>query len=530
MAFFTLPFLVFISAVFILYFLAPKKLQWVVLLAASYLYIWLNSEKLLLVHMVTVFVTYGIGHWIYAVNQSGKERIQSGTELTPAEKKSLKAAVKKKAKRILLLGVFLDLGVLLYLKYFNFFASNANILLSRLGVRMPTIRILLPIGISFYTLQALAYMIDIYRGKVVPDKNPGHFMLFMSFFPQIVQGPIARYNQLAHQLTEPHVLDYKRFTFGVQMIMWGFFKKLVIAERIAIPTDYIFSHWKSYTGGMAFIGAVFYGLQVYADFSGGMDIARGVSQILGIELELNFRQPYFSTSIEEFWRRWHITLGGWMRDYIFYPLSLSKLFTNLSKRARKVFGDFIGKRLPSFLAMFIVYFLVGFWHGAEWKYIGYGVWNGVFIVSGILLAEKYEQAKQKLGIRNESVSWKLFQILRTFIICSYGRFFSRAPGFLAAVRMMRATFVHWKDLSFMTDGSLLNIGLDTANWVVLIVALIILFAVDFLHERNIEIREGISRQHIIFRWAIFYAAFFAILIFGIWGPQYDSAKFIYEQF
>ncbi len=531
MSFVSLPFIIFITITVAIYFLLPKRFQWLVLLVSSYVFFWLNSEWLLFILLGTTIVTFLTAHWISRLYATGKQYVKDHAEtLSRQEKREYDGKLKKKAKRILLCGVIIVLGLLLFLKYFNFFAENANVFLKYANVKMPKLNLLLPIGISFYTLQAIAYMVDVYRGKYEADTNVVKFMLFMSYFPQIIQGPIARFDQLAHQLYEKHSFDYKRFTFGIQLIIWGWMKKVIVADRIAIPANYIFDNHSQYTGLMVFLGAAFYGFQVYADFSGGMDIARGVSQIFGIELELNFKQPYFSKSIEEFWRRWHITLGSWMRDYVFYPLSLSKLFGKLSKKTRKIFGPFLGKRLPSLLSMFIVYFLVGFWHGPTWKYIIYGVWNGVFIMSGILLVEVYSKCRKKCGIAEDDVSWKVFQIFRTFIIITLGRFFSRASGGKVALAMMTSMTKKWYDFSFLVDGSLFKLGLDNANWILLIVALVVMFAVDCIHEKNISIRETIAKQNIVFRWTIYYAALVLIWIFGMYGPGYDSAGFIYGQF
>jgi D-alanyl-lipoteichoic acid acyltransferase DltB (MBOAT superfamily) len=269
---------------------------------------------------------------------------------------------------------------------------------------------------------------------------------------------------------------------------------------------------------------------VYADFQGGMDIARGFSQIVGIDLDLNFRQPYFSHSIEDFWRRWHITLGSFMRDYVFYPLSLSKTFTTIGRVSRKILGDFVGKRLPPILAMFIVYFLVGFWHGPDWKYIAYGVWNGIFLVMGILLPERYAAWADHFHINRESFSWRAFQIVRTFCICSLGRLFSRGNGLRAALHMFASIGQGWQDLSFLFDGTLKTFGLDTANWLLLALFVCILFLVDFLHERGVHIREAIDGQHVVFRWAVYLAAIMAVVIFGSYGTGFKSVSFIYEQF
>lgn len=533
MTFFSLPFFIFVVALTLVYFLAPKRFQWYVLLLASYLFYWYNSAWLLFVLIGTSLFTFLIGLWIQKTSDAGKDWLKvHSTKLSQEEKKSVKETTKKKAKRILQFGILIDLGALLFLKYFNFFGDNINSLLSFAGTQtaIPYLNLLLPLGISFYTLQAIAYMTDVYRGTVQADRNPAKFMLFMSFFPQIVQGPIARYDQLAHQLYEGHQFDYERGCFGCQLILWGLIKKLVIAEHLAIPVNQLFGHYTQYTGGILFLGALLYGLQVYTDFSGGMDIARGVAEILGIKLELNFNQPYYSTSIEDFWRRWHMTMGHWMRDYIFYPLTLSKSFTNLGRKSRNLLGQFAGKRLPAFVAMFIVYFAVGFWHGADWKYIVYGLWNGIFIMSGILLENVYHRARRLCGIEETAVTWKLFRILRTLVLVSFGRFFSRAKDLSAALKMFSRTLKDWQDITFLTNGSLIKLGLDTANWILLCLTILLLFYVDSAHEKGISLRQAFARQPLVFRWTIYIGAVLFILIFGCYGPEYNAANFIYEQF
>lgn len=529
MAFVSLPFAVFVTVVVAAYFLCPMKYRWMVLLIASYAYFWINSEWLLLIMMASTVATYATARVIFAMNGRAKQYLTDhSAEMNAQERKAYKNSTKKKTKYVLLLGICIDLGILLVLKYFNFFADISNSVLRHVGIVIPRARFLLPIGISFYTLQAIAYMTDIYRNKYEPDRNLGKFMLYMSYFPQIVQGPIARHPHLANQLYEGHAFDFERMKFGLQLILWGFFKKLMIADRIAIPVNEIFDNYSAYRGWMYFLGAVFYGIQVYTDFSGGMDIARGISQILGIELELNFKQPYFARSIEEFWRRWHITLGAWMREYVFYPLSLSKSFGKLGKASRKVFGTFVGKRLPAFLAMFIVYFLVGLWHGAEMKYMAYGVWNGVFIVAGILLAEVYDRLRTRYGIDSESAAWKAFQMARTFALVSVGRLFSRADNMMIAMQMMGSMVTKCYDLSAIK--SIYRLGLGPSNWLILLAAIAVLFAVDYLHERNVRIREKISEMPTVLRWGLYYAAIIALLVFGVYGPSYDAKSFIYEQF
>lgn len=533
MTFVSLTFFIFVAAVTLVYFLVPKGFRWAVLLAGSYVFYWLNSKWLALVLLGTTLVTYLIGLWIQRVQDGRKAYMDAHkAEMDREARKAYKTATKKTTRRILILGVAVTLAPLLYLKYGNFFVSNANALLSWLKVekQFEQLGLLLPLGISFYTLQAIAYLTDIYRGKATADRNPAKFALFMSFFPQIVQGPIPRHGQLAKQLYEGHEFDYTRMCHGAQLMVWGLFKKIVIGERIAIPVNALFDGYSSYTGPILFFAAMMYGLQVYADFSGGMDIARGVAQILGIELELNFRQPYFSSSVEEFWRRWHMTMGNWMRDYVFYPLSMSKAFTTFGQKSRKLLGQYVGKRLPPFCAMFIVYILVGLWHGAAWNYVVFGLWNGVFIMLGILMDGLHDKARRLLRIQEETITWRIFRIVRTFVVISFGRYFSRGNSLGDALDMIGCSFKNWRDITFLTDGKLLKLGLDTANWVVLAIFLLVLLYVDLVHERDISFREVIDRQNIIFRWLIYIGAVLVILVFGMYGPQYDAASFIYQGF
>ncbi len=532
MKFVSLVFLAFVMLVCITYFIVPKKKRWIVLLVSSYLFYWLNSGYLVAIIASVTIITFVIALWIEKKSTLAAEYLkQHKEEMSSADKKQHKIKTTKVKKRILMIGVVLVIGDLLFFKYFNFFSSNVGSLLNlfKIKVKVPYLSLILPLGISFYSLQAIAYMVDIYRGKYKADRNIFKFALFMSFFPQIVQGPIARYDQLAKQLYEGHKFDFMRLKHGSQLILWGFMKKLILADRLGVLVDTIFNNQAEYHGVILLIGAIGYGLQVYADFSAGMDIARGVSQILGVELELNFKQPYFAKSIEEFWRRWHITLGGWMRDYIFYPLSLSKKFGTLGKKARKIFGDYIGKKLPSFLAMFIVYLLVGFWHGSSWKYVAYGIWNGVIITSGILLAPVYAKGLKVCHINGESAGWKFFMMLRTFFLCSLGRFFSRAVSFKIAITMMAHTFDNF-NIHVLFDKTLLKLGLDWKDMLVTLIMILVLFLVDVAHERGVHIRETISAKPMLIRWVIYWIALFAVIIIGMYGPAYDSSAFIYQQF
>lgn len=522
--------LVIILAVF--YFIVPDRCKWVVLLLGSYVFYAFSGIKLLAFLIFTTGVTFIGGLFLGKINQAHTQYLEEYKgKLTREEKKDLKSKVTAKKKRVVAVVVIVNLGILIFLKYFNFIAENINAVLGRIGVgrSIPMLRLLLPLGISFYTLQSIAYIVDLYRGKYQPDRNFFKFSLFMSFFPQIVQGPIARYDQLAHQLYEPHKFEYNRVAQGCQLILWGFMKKLLLADRLAVPVNLIFDNPYSFDGFLLFFAAAGYGLQVYADFSGGIDIARGVAQILGIDMVSNFERPYFARSISEFWRRWHITLGSWMRDYVFYPLSLSKGFATLGKRTRKIFGNYIGKKLPTFLSMFIVFLLVGVWHGSSWKYVAYGIWNGVIIVSTILLEPFYEKFLKKYGIRTECFSWRFFQMARTFLLCSFGRFFPRAGSFKAALSMIKRTVTKVNPWVFF-DGSFLNLGLSYKDYYVVFIFIIVLLAVGILQEKGIHIREKIAEQNLYFRWMIYIGAVIVVLIYGQYGVGYTVGEFIYQQF
>lgn len=531
MAFVSFAFIGFMAIVAALYFVFPQKARWIVLLIASYVFFWVNSEWLILALFAQTLGTFLFGLWIQRIeDRDAPELAKLMAEKNREAAKNLKIATRARKRRVLIAGIIFNLGALGSLKYFDFFSENANALLSLIGIQIPHLGILVPIGLSFYSLQAISYLIDLRRNKMEADRNLFHFMLFMSYFPQIVQGPIPRYHQLAHQLYEGHSFDYQRLCYGAQLILWGFMKKLVLADRIAIPVNQLFDNWTSYDGLILFIAAAGYGLQVYADFSGGIDIARGFSQVLGIELEQNFRQPYFSKSVTEFWRRWHITLGAWMRDYVFYPLSMSKVLTGFGKIAGKVVGSKTGRRLAPCIATFLVFFCVGLWHGPRWTYVGYGIWNGIFLSLATVLPEFYAFLKRKLHINDESKPWHVFQMFRTFIIAAISRFFPRATTLSQALGMFSSMLLGWNNISFITDGTLLNIGLDVANWVIVIAMIVIMFVVGVIHERNISIREVLSRQILIVRWTVYLAAILIVLVFGVYGTEYDAAAFIYQQF
>jgi alginate O-acetyltransferase complex protein AlgI len=353
MSFASLPFVGLVTAGVVLYYLVPKRAQWVVLLLASMVFYLVGGVKSAVWLVLVAGLTWLAGLLLEKQNAR------------PAPDKAAKTAVRRAKKRICAACLVLCFGLLYLMKYWNFTASA---LPSALGDKLPRWDFVVPLGLSYFIFQSVGYVIDVYRGKLSAQKNPLKYGLFVSFFPQMVQGPISRYDQLAPQLLAERSLDWRDLKFGIQLCLWGYFKKLVIADRAAVLVNAVITENCPYGGAVIASGILFYCIQLYCDFSGGIDITRGVARMFGIDMAENFRRPIFAMSLTEYWRRWHITLGAWMRDYVFYPLSLSKAFGRLSRWARTHIRGTGGKIFATSLATFIVYLIIGIWHGANFLY------------------------------------------------------------------------------------------------------------------------------------------------------------------
>ena len=455
MALTSLPFAIFAIITGILYFVYPKKEQrWVILLIASCFFYLYNSFRYAAFIVVTILSIYFAAVKMDDISAETRKTVkEKKAEWSREEKKAFKEAAGKRKKRILALTLILNFGILFLLKYFNFMSGSIAALIGASPESAPQIRLLLPLGISFYTFIATGYLIDVYRETVTPERNIFKFALFVSFFPQIVQGPISQYGKLHDQLIEPHDLEWTNFKQGIMNITWGLFKKLVIADCAwkAIKAYYDNGgingngDMPGYGGTMVLFITLLYALQLYADFSGGIDISRGICRVIGIDLEVNFRQPYFSRSISEYWRRWHITLGAWMKNYVFYPIAMSEFSKRVTRGiaassfGKTAVGKHLSKVFMTAVASFIVFLFVGIWHGANSKYIAFGVWNGLIIMLSAMLGPVYASSRKALHIREDAAWWKLFQMLRTFVIVLVGYVFDIADNFTNAMQMMYLT-------------------------------------------------------------------------------------------
>ncbi len=534
-------FLFFVLATMLVYFLFPKKnYRWTVLLAASIFFYLIAGYTYALYILFTAASTFLIGLWIERISRNSKKYLKENkVSLSRDEKKKYKNKIKVEKRLVMTLALVLNFGILAFLKYYNFFAGSLNDILGGFGMEFsaPTLQLFLPLGISFYTFQSMGYIIDVYRETTPAEKNPFKMLLFVSFFPQIIQGPISLHSQLAHQLYEGHDFDFTRFKYGAELIIWGFVKKIVIADRAAILINAVTDNYGNYNGSSLTFTVILYALQLYADFSGGIDISRGVAQIFGIDMIDNFKRPYFSKSINEYWRRWHISLGAWLKNYLFYPIAMSNVFINASKKMKDsrfgqtAAGSHISKVLPTSFASLIVFLVVGVWHGADWKYVAFGLWNGVIIMLSILLKPIFDGITAKLHINPKSFGFGLFQIFRTLLVILVGYVFDVAPTFDLAMETFAKVFTNQNISESVTQFSTANL-LSIKDFVIIAIGAVLIFVISVIQERHPEttVRQMLDKKPFIIKWLAVYFAIMIIIVFGIYGSGYNAADFVYMQF
>lgn len=522
MSFTSLPFLGLVAGAVLLYYLLPKRAQWVLLLAVSMVFYAAGGGKTIGYVFYTALTVYVSGLLLGQFNQKKRS--------APKEERKAIAARYKPHRRAVVAFACLANFVLLYvLKYWNFTADLLQPLADKGGVTLPLSELVLPLGVSFFMFQSVGYVIDVYRDKYPPERNFCKLLLFVSFFPQMVQGPISRFDALGPQLLAERKLNFDDLKYGIQLAMWGYFKKLVIADRAAVLVNTVMEDPWSHGGGVLAFTILLYCIQLYCDFSGGIDITRGAARLFGIDLAENFRRPVFSTSLTDFWRRWHITLGAWMRDYLFYPLSLSKPFSRLGKFTRRHVKGKLGKIIPTSLATFIIYFVIGIWHGANWRYVAFGFWNGAIITASLLLAPRFAAWKEKLHIDDKSRPWRLFQMARTNVLVFFGRYITRAPRLLTAVWMVKQTVLSPQLYQF-TDGTLLTLGLSGFDFLILFLSLAVLLGAEWYQEKRGEIRSALEKTPPLVQWLAILVPLAALFCFGILRADYISSDFIYKQF
>lgn len=498
MLFNSIEFLIFFPIVVLVYFVIPRKIKHLWLLIASYyFYMCWNAKYALLIFSSTV-ITFVSGLLIERVKDSSYE-----------------AAKQTVLKKWVVAGSFvINLGILFYFKYINFALTALLSVFAKIHIQLnvPVFDIILPVGISFYTFQALSYTMDICRDEIYAEKNFFRYALFVSFFPQLVAGPIERSKNLLRQLTVPKKFCFEDAREGLLLMLWGFFLKIVLADRIAIFVDIVYGDFSTYSGAYLVVATMLFAIQIYCDFAGYSTIAVGTAKVLGITLMENFDAPYLSTSVSEFWRKWHISLTSWFKDYLYIPLGGSRR-GNIRKYINKM----------------IVFLVSGLWHGASFSFVAWGGLNGLYQVTGEILQPIRDKLISVLHLNRESLGHKLIHVVGTFILVDFSWIFFRASRFKEALEIIRS-IITVKNPWVLFDGSLYECGLDEKNFRLMLFGIIILLLADFCKSKRIVIREVISKQDIWFRWLSIVVAIIILLVFGIWGSTYDVTNFIYFQF
>lgn len=498
MLFNSAEFLVFFPIAALGYYLIPHKVRYLWLLACSYyFYMCWNPVYALLILFSTAIT------WM------------SGILLEKIKMADLNEVKRSRCKKLCVtFSVILNLAVLGYFKYANFFIGNINYALSlfHAAYEVPAVDVLLPVGISFYTFQALSYTVDVYRDEIYAEKNFFRYALFVSFFPQLVAGPIERSKNLLKQLNEKHTFSFDQARSGFMLMIWGYFLKMVLADRIAIVVNTVYGDIDLYSGWYLIVASILFAFQIYCDFAGYSTIAMGAAEIMGFKLMDNFNAPYFSQSVSEFWRRWHISLSSWFKDYLYIPLGGNRKGT-----ARK------------YINLMIVFLLSGLWHGSSWSFIAWGGLNGLYQIVGSWMKPLRDKSVAVLHLNRDTFSHKLFRTVFTFLLIDSTWVFFRADRFTDAFRIFKSMLTT-RNTWILFDDSLFTLGLDWKNFMVMVVAIIILLCADYCKKKGIVLREFICQQELWFRWTVMLIGIMSILLFGMWGSGYNAASFIYFQF
>ncbi|MBR5922481.1 MAG: MBOAT family protein [Clostridia bacterium] len=515
----------FVPLLAAVYNLIPRKTRPVLLLIFSLGFFFVISKFLIAFLFLSILSIYFIALKLNALDEK-RDAILKTVE--KGEKKEIKEKYKKYKRLFVALGIAINVSCLIAFKYLNFFGMNIYGLLNVFGadLKFKAFKFAAPIGISFYTLQALAYILDVYNGRVKADRNILKVALFLSFFPQIMEGPIVRYTDTAQALYSGEKIKYRDFCFGYQRVLYGFLKKFIIADRLNFLVNNVFDNYQSFSGTAISIGVIGYTVMLYMEFSGTMDVVIGIGEVFGIRIPENFRQPFFAKNISEFWTRWHISLGLWFKDFIFYPVSLSKVGKKITSSMRKKLGNQYGPLVGGSIALIAVWFLNGLWHGAGYTFLFYGLYQFFMILSGNLFEPLIKKICAKLHINRENIAYRVFQSVKMTLLVFVGELFFFAKTVPQGFGMLAKIFTSVK----FSSAELLNLGMDKNDYLIVLIALIFVFAVGLLKEKNVNIREEISKKNIVVRWVIYYLLILSVVIFGAYGPGYLPVEPIYADF
>ncbi len=490
MLFNSFQFMVFFPVVTVLFFLLPHRFRWFMLLAASCYFYMAFIPYYILILFATIIVNYWAG--ILIERTDGDNR-----------------------KIYLIICLVTTIAILFVFKYFNFFNTNFAQAAQFLGwnYSIENLRLMLPIGLSFHTFQSMSYIIEVYRGNQKAEKNFGIFSLYVMFYPQLVAGPVERPQNLLHQFYERHDFDYQRVADGLKLMAWGMFKKIVIADRLTVLVDRVYNNPYDFTGLPLIIASIAFTFQIYCDFSGYSDIAIGSAQVMGFKLMDNFNRPYFSKSVSEFWKRWHISLSTWFRDYLYISLGGNRV-----------------KKWRWYFNLFFTFLVSGLWHGANWTYIFWGAIHGSFLIVSIWTQGIRNRIVNFMGLKKHPKIYRFIQVIIVFTLVSFAWIFFRARNITEAFYVVSHLFV---GLDRITGIVGLKMAIDSIgiSKYELYVALIAILAMETIHfiQRHGSIRHMLNRKPLLLRWAVYYLLIISIIFFGVYGGT-SNQKFIYFQF
>ncbi len=513
----SISYILFILIAVAIYYIVPKKARWLVLLISNYIFYILASSKLTIFLLISTISIYIGGLLI------GKENNKLNIDIPKEEKKLLKQKVKKTKKRIVFTTVLINFGLLATLKYINFFSSGINAILDLINIpyQIPLFKWLLPLGISYYTLQAVSYIVDVYRDKYEASKSFKDVALYLSFFPTITEGPIGKFDELKDELNNQRKFNINNFCYGATLILLGFFQKMVIADRAGI---FVNEALELNPGGITiFLIAIMYTIQIYTEFEGCMKIVTGSAKLFNINVASNFNQPFFSKNIQEFWQRWHITLGAWIKEYIFYPVSLSKMSTKVTQNSRKHLPASLAKFIAVAFPLLFVWLFNGIWHGASIKYIAYGMYYYIIMMIGLLISPSCEKLLKKLKIDKEKTYYKIFQILRTCFFVIFGMLLFRS----ADIKTFALSIAH---IFTKKSLALSNISLINVDYLIILISILIIAIIGYKKEKGVNVYEKFNNTHWTVKFITYLIIIITIVVFGIYGPGYNVSDFIYGGF
>lgn len=525
MAITSLEFLGFCVASIILFIIFPKKYRWIALLISSVAFYLISAQTLIFFMIFTSVSVWAASLLIDHLHRSYD--IKLGADgVDKKQKKTLRQELTKKKRVIVVIALILNIGILVAFKVFNYFTAAFVMVASIFsgGTTSDALVLIVPLGISYYTFSTIGYLLDVYWKRYGNEKNPVRFFLYTIYFPHIVQGPISRYNLLGMQLKKPELkFTWDNFVVGLERILLGCFKKLVIADRCNVFVSATLMQ-SDMNGGIYLLALILDAFQLYMDFSGYVDIVAGVSRMFDVELEENFNHPFLATSVPDFWRRWHMSLGGWFRDYVYYPMTVSKGIKKLNKNIMGWKKSHLRKLVGICIPVLVTWLLTGLWHGTGYGYVLWGVYYGVLIALSVTLSDIVDNFYEKHHINRDSVPYRVFRTAKIFVIFMGGRFLGTPMTLEHRGEIFRQIFTSF------SGSSIFSCGLDKKNFLIIIIGVAAIICIAVIVSKKGDLFTWFNSKNRIFCAIVIWIVFFAVFLLGIYGGDFGSGNFMYQQY